>query len=77
MKTRLDIIDPCDIQSEIVRKRNEVKISQQTLGNRLNLSKSRVCLIETGHVNLTIHQTEEIFKQMGYSLRIVLTELRP
>lgn len=76
MKTRLDIIDPCDIHSEIIRKRNELNLSQKELSRKLNTSNTRLCLIENGKHNLTITQAEEIFKQMGYSLQIALTEIK-
>lgn len=76
MKMRLDIIDPCDLTSEIIRKRNEQQITQKNLADRLNTSKTRMCLIENGKHNLTIFQAEKIFRQMGYTMQIALTEIK-
>jgi len=76
MKTRLDIIDPCDLRSEIIRKRNEKYINQDALANRLNVPKTRIWKIENGKMNLSILEAEQIFRQMGYILQIALTEIK-
>lgn len=76
MKIRLEIIPTGDILSEIIRKRNDLGISQKDLADRLNISRSRICQIETGRVNPSINQVEKIFKSMGFMLQLALTEIK-
>jgi transcriptional regulator with XRE-family HTH domain len=73
-KFRLDIIDAEDLYSEIIRKRNEQKLSQHDLANKVGTSNLRICRIENGNINLTIREAEKIFNGFGYSFKIALIE---
>lgn len=74
MKTRLDIIEIEDLPTELIRKRNQHKITQKMLADKLESSKSCISAIENSKRKVSIYQYAKIFSEMGYKIQIAITE---
>lgn len=53
------------IVSQLRKARRNLEISQEDLGKKVKLTKSRVCIIESGAVNTGYKTLEKIAKQLG------------
>lgn len=76
MKTRFDIIDIEDLPTELIRKRNERKISQKELAKKVSTSNTCISAIENQKREIHIRQFAEMFMSMGYKIQIAITELK-
>lgn len=76
MKTRLDIIDIEDLPTELIRKRNECKVTQEDLAKMVNNSNTCISAIENNKRKIHLRQFAELFKSLGYRIQIAITEIK-
>ena len=76
MKIRFDIIDIDDLPTELIRKRNERKVTQEDLAKMVNTSNTCISGIENNKRRISLRKFNDLFKSLGYKIQIAITELK-
>lgn len=62
------------VAAEIVQYRADHKLSQKKLANKIGLSQSMICKLESGDYNFSIKKLCEVFDKLGMQVDITISK---